>query len=122
MKINQVILLGPRKNTASNFDLGFLTPYNTQCDRNLGILFDYSLSLSYVYRLSLINRFPGVVKSCFYQLRLLSKVTPFLSRNNLNSAIHAFTVYHFGLIIVTLCILVFLSLQLVQNMTILLLF
>ncbi len=57
MKINQVILLGPRKNTASNFDLGFLTPYNTQCDRNLGILFDYSLSLSYVYRLSLINRF-----------------------------------------------------------------
>lgn len=31
-----------------------------------------------------------VVKSCFYQLRLLAKVKPFLSVKNLETALHAF--------------------------------
>ncbi len=75
-------MFGPRENVASNFDLGFLTPYNTQCARNLGILFDSSLKFD--------KQISAVVKSCFYQLRLLSKVKPFLSRKNLETAIHAF--------------------------------
>ncbi len=75
-------MFGPRENVVFNFDLGFLTPYNTQCARNLGILFDSSLKFD--------KQILAVVKSCFYQLRLLIKVKPFLSRKNLETAIHAF--------------------------------
>lgn len=48
----------------------------------MGILFDSSLKFN--------KQISSVVKSCFYQLRLLSKVKPFLSRKNLETAVHAF--------------------------------
>ncbi len=60
---------------------------HTQCARNLGILFDSSLKFD--------KQISAVVKSCFYQLRLLSKVKPFLSRKNLGTAIHAFITSRF---------------------------
>ncbi len=55
---SEIILFGPRENVAFNFDLGFLTPYNTQCARNLSILFDSSLKFD--------KQILAVVKSCFY--------------------------------------------------------
>jgi len=39
---SEIILFGPREDYLI-LHLGFLTPYNTPCARNLGILFDSSL-------------------------------------------------------------------------------
>jgi len=75
-------LFGPKENCVFDFDLGPLTPYNTKCARNLHFLFHSSLKFA--------KQISAVVKSCFYQLRLLSKVKSILSRSNLEIAIHAF--------------------------------
>ncbi|KAI2654725.1 Queuine tRNA-ribosyltransferase catalytic subunit 1 [Labeo rohita] len=76
------ILFGPNENVVFNFDFGFLNTCNTQCARNLGVLFHSSLKFD--------KQLSAVVKSCFYQLRLLSKVKHFLSRKNFETAIHDF--------------------------------
>ncbi len=63
-------------------DCGPLAPYETQCARNLGVLFDHNLKFG--------KQINAVVKSCFYHLRQLSKVKPFLSQSNFQTVIHAF--------------------------------
>lgn len=50
--------------------------------RNLGVILDPGLCFD--------QQIDSVVKLSFFQLRLLSKVKPFLSRNDLEMAIHAF--------------------------------
>ncbi|KAJ8014459.1 hypothetical protein DPEC_G00040450 [Dallia pectoralis] len=50
--------------------------------RNLGVIFDQNMQHD--------KQISAVVKASFYQLRLLSKVKPFLSRADLEKAIHAF--------------------------------
>ncbi len=55
---------------------------------NLGILFDSILKFE--------KHISAVVKSCFYQLHLLSKVKPFLSGKKILKPL-----YNLGLIIVT---------------------
>lgn len=79
---SEFIIFGPKENCVFDFDQGCLSPYNTKCARNLGFLFDSSLNFD--------KQISSVVKSCFYQLRLLSKVKPVLSRRNLETAVHAF--------------------------------
>lgn len=80
-KINKSLYLALRK-TAFDFDLCFLTLYNTQFARNFDIQFDCSLKFD--------KQIAAFVKSCFYQLRRLSKFEPFLSTGNFETAIHAF--------------------------------
>ncbi len=98
---SEIILFGPRENVASDFDLGFLTPYNTQCARNLGILFDSSLKFD--------KQISAVVKSCITNFAFSVKLSPSYLEKILKQL--SMPLYHLGLIIVTLCILVFLSLR-----------
>ena len=49
---------------------------------NLGVLLDNSLKFD--------KQICAVVRSCFYHLRLLVKVQPFLSGKNLETVMHAF--------------------------------
>ncbi|KAK7925857.1 hypothetical protein WMY93_008167 [Mugilogobius chulae] len=50
--------------------------------RNLGVILDTELSFD--------KQISAVVRASFLQLRLLTKIKPFLSRNNLEKAVHAF--------------------------------
>ena len=59
-----------------------LTPVFKPTVRNLGVTFDSFLSFD--------KQIDSVVKASFFQLRLLNKVKPFLSRQDLETAIHAF--------------------------------
>lgn len=52
-----MIMFGLKENSIFYFDLGSLTPYNTQYARNLGILFDSSLKFD--------KQISAVVKSRF---------------------------------------------------------
>ena len=77
----EYILFSP---DSSNSSLSFspLTPQFAPTVRNLGVIFDKSMQYD--------KQISAVVKASFYQLRLLSKVKPFLSRADLEKAIHAF--------------------------------
>ncbi len=79
----EIVLFGP-----SNFydlgdlDLGDLSSYVSPCAKNLGVLFDSGLKFN--------KQINSVVKSCFYNLRRLAKVKPFLSLKNFEIVIHSF--------------------------------
>ncbi len=72
----EIVLFGP-----SNFydlgdlDLGDLSYYVSSCVKNLGVIFDSGLKFN--------KQINSVVKSCFYHLRCLAKVKPFLSQKKL---------------------------------------
>lgn len=63
-------------------DLGSLDPFCKSVVWNIGVLFDSDLKFDkHIY---------SVVISCFYHLRLIAKVKPFLSMHDLEKVIHAF--------------------------------
>lgn len=62
--------------------IGPFTPHFSDVVRNLGVLMDSQLHLE--------KQVNAVVRASFFQLRLLAKVKPFLSRADLEKAIHAF--------------------------------
>ena len=62
--------------------LGPLAPYIRSHARNLGFIIDGAFNLD--------KQVSAVVKSSFFQLRLLAKVKPYLSRKDLEKVIHAF--------------------------------
>lgn len=59
-----------------------LAPHLNHVVKNLGVKLDSSLKFD--------EQIDSVVRASFFQLRLLSKVKPFLSRADLEKAIHAF--------------------------------
>ena len=67
---------------ASTTDSGSLAPFLKSQVKNLGVTFDSGLNFD--------KQIKSVVKTSFFQLRLLGKVKPFLSRQDLEKAIHAF--------------------------------
>ncbi|RXN31585.1 RNA-directed DNA polymerase from mobile element jockey-like protein [Labeo rohita] len=66
----------------SSPSFGPLTPQFAPAVRNLGVIFDSGMIFG--------KQISAVVKASFYQLRLLSKVKPFLSQADLEKAVHAF--------------------------------
>jgi len=74
------IIFGNPNGSAVN--LGVLTPYVKPAVRNLGVTFDHNMKFD--------MQISNVVKTSFFQLRLLSKVKPFLNRHDLEKVIHAF--------------------------------
>ncbi len=86
-----------------------MRPHVKSTVKNLGVILDMDFKLG--------KQINSVVKSSFYQLRLLSKVKTFLSFNNLERLIHVFISSRLGY-----CNALYvgvnqasLSLQLVQN-------
>lgn len=83
IKKTELIIFGPSDNfVPPNLNLGPLAPYNKAVVRNLGVLFDEAFKFD--------KQINGVVKSSFFNLRLLAKVKSFLSINDLEKVIHAF--------------------------------
>ncbi len=79
----EIILFGQIENLASvNVHLGPLAAHNKVAVKNLGVWFDRELKFD--------KQINNVVKSCFFNLRLLAKVKPFLSAIDLEKLIHAF--------------------------------
>ncbi len=78
----EVIVFGPRENAGSrSIDLDYLAPFTSSCIKNLGVFWDQSLKFD--------KQIHAVISSCFFQLRLLSKIKSFLSVKTLEIAIHA---------------------------------
>lgn len=77
----EYILFSP-DSPSSSFSFGPLTPQFAPTVRNLGVIFDKNLQYD--------KQISAVVRASFYQLRLLSKVKPFLSRADFEKVIHAF--------------------------------
>lgn len=63
-------------------DFGLLSSNFKPVVRNLGVVFDNSFCFD--------KQIDSVVRSSFYQLRVLTKVKPFLNRSDLEQTIHAF--------------------------------
>lgn len=63
-------------------DLGSLVPFCKPVLRNLGVLFGSDLKFE--------KQIYSEVNSCFYHLRLKSKVKPFLFMHDLEKVLHAF--------------------------------
>ena len=79
----EIILFGPQKSTQIlKNNLANLSINVKPIAKSLGVLFDSDLNFG-----AHIKR---VVQTCFYQLRNISKIKPFLSRPNLEKLIHAF--------------------------------
>lgn len=78
----EILLCKPSKACKNDFDLGPLRPHVKDSVRNLGVIFDSDFKMD--------EQIISVVKSSFFHLRLLSKVKPFLSPRNLETAIHTF--------------------------------
>ncbi|XP_043935110.1 uncharacterized protein LOC122808205 [Protopterus annectens] len=79
----EVVLFGPSRYTDSSMvDCGELTPYLKDFVVNLGVKMDKDLCFR--------GHINGIVASSFYQLRLLARVKPFLSRCDLEIVVHAF--------------------------------
>ncbi len=77
----EVIVFGPSENSGSrSIDLDYLAPF-TSCIKNLGVFWDQGLKFD--------KQINAVISSCFFQLRLLSKIKSFLSLKTLEIAIHA---------------------------------
>lgn len=75
--------------------------------RKLGVTFDSQLKFD--------KHIDNVVKTSFYQLCLLAKVKPFLSRHNLEKAIHASRLDYCNALYVCISQSFLSCLQLVQN-------
>ncbi len=79
----EIILFGQIENLASvNVHLCPLAAHNKVAVKNVGVWFDRELKFD--------KQINNVVKSCFFNLRLLAKVKPFLSATDLEKLIHAF--------------------------------
>ena len=78
----ECILFGSSNPPTTTPGLGPLAPYCNNVVKNLGVKFDSSLKFD--------PQLNAAVKTSFFQLRLLAKVKPFLSRCDLETAIHAF--------------------------------
>ncbi len=79
----EIVLFGPSDfYDLDDLDHGDLSSYVSPCVKNLGVLFDSGLKFD--------KQINSVVKSCFYHLRHLAKVKPFLSLKNFEIVIHAF--------------------------------
>ncbi len=79
----EIIFFGQTEYLASvNANLGPLAVYNKVVVKNLGVWFDRELKFD--------KQINNVVKSCFFNLRLLVKVKTFLSANDLEKLINAF--------------------------------
>lgn len=79
----ELIVFKPSVSVTSTIpNLGELSPYVKQHVKNLGVVFDEQMKFD--------RQINTVVKSSFFQLRLLAKVKPFLSFKNLEKVIHAF--------------------------------
>ncbi|RXN12193.1 RNA-directed DNA polymerase from mobile element jockey [Labeo rohita] len=79
-KTEYILFTPDSPNSSPSF--GPLTPPFAPAVRNLGVIFDSGMIFG--------KQISAVVKASFYQLRLLSKVKPFLSRVDLEKAVHAF--------------------------------
>ncbi|KAI2645502.1 putative RNA-directed DNA polymerase from transposon BS [Labeo rohita] len=79
-KTEYILFTPDSPNSSPSF--GPLTPQFALAVRNLGVIFDSGMIFG--------KQISAVVKASFYQLRLLSKVKPFLSRADLEKAVHAF--------------------------------
>ena len=64
----EIIIFGPKENCVFDVDCGFLFDHNLKFEKQIS----------------------AVIKSCFFQLRQLSKVKPFLTQSNLQIVTHAF--------------------------------
>ncbi len=79
----ELILFGPSESVdTSKIELGILSPFRTHQVKNLGIVCDSALKFD--------KQINEVIKISFFQLRLISKIKPFLSRKDLEKVIHAF--------------------------------
>lgn len=79
----KIILFGPSNfSTIPKVNFGGLSSCVKPWVRNLGVVFDETLKFERQINL--------VVKSCFFQLRLLSKEKTFLSFKNFEKVIHVF--------------------------------
>ncbi len=79
----EVIAFGPSDNNlgSRSIDLDYLAPFTSSCIKNLGVFWDQGLKFD--------KQINAVISSCFFQLRLLSKIKYFLSLKTLEIAIHA---------------------------------
>ena len=77
----EVIIFG-HNIPASSYTLGSLTPNIRTSVKNLGVTFDSSFKFH--------KQIGSVIKSSFFQLRLISKIKPFLPPKQLEMLIHAF--------------------------------
>lgn len=80
MVVTECIIFDNPNGSAVN--LGALAPYLKPAVRNLGVTFDCNMKFD--------MHISNVVKMIFFQLRLLSKVKPFLNRHDLEKVIHVF--------------------------------
>lgn len=79
----EIIVFSPSECSKSiNLDLGEMSVYLKPWVKNLGFIFDSDLKFD--------RQINSVVKTCFYQLRLLEKVKPFVSFKDLEKLIHVF--------------------------------
>lgn len=78
----EFIVFGSNGQHLHDPDFASLSLYSTTCVRNLGVCFDTNLKFD--------KQISTVIKSCFYHLRLLSKVKPFLSLKKFETVMHAF--------------------------------
>ena len=77
----EVIVFGPHDNfNSSNIDLDYLSPISS-CIKNLGVFWDQNFKFE--------KQINAVISSCFFQLRLLSKIRSSLSEKTLEIAVHA---------------------------------
>ncbi len=78
----EVIDFGPSENSGSSLiDLDYLAPFTSSCIKSLGVFWDQCLKFD--------KQINEVISSRFFQLRLLSKMTSFLSVKTLEIANHA---------------------------------
>ncbi len=83
LNFNEIIVFKPSDSmTAAEPNLGGLSSCVKHYVKNLGVVFDEHLKFD--------RQINSVVKSSFFQLRLLSKTKYFLSFKNLEKVIHAF--------------------------------
>ncbi len=79
---SEVIVFGPSENSGSrNIDLDYLAHFTSSCIKNPDVFWDQGLKFD--------KQINVVISSCFYQLRLPSKIKYFLSVKTLEIAIHA---------------------------------
>lgn len=80
MRTKQVMVFEP--SDTFDYDLGDLVSYVKPSVKNLGVIIDSALKFD--------KKINSVVKSSFFQLRLLSKAKSFLSFPEFERVIHAF--------------------------------
>ncbi len=79
----EIIVFGPSEmSDTDGVNLGTLSPFRKHQVKNLGVICDSALKFNFQ-----INE---VVKASFYQLRMISKIKPFLARIDLEKLVHVF--------------------------------